>query len=149
VRSIGRTRERTFHYVNCGHNPALLFQPKTDPVTRMTSSCPPIGILPRELCEISLADLSPGDVLVFYTDGVTEAENRFSEEFGIRRLSAVVRRGSSRSAEELINDIFNSASDFCGEVGFEDDVTILVVNAILTAPQARLRAYFSEKRASR
>jgi serine/threonine protein phosphatase PrpC len=68
-----------------------------------------------------------GDVLVFYTDGVTEAENQLGEEFGIQRLSSIVQRGSSRSAEELMNDIFNSASDFCSEVGFEDDVTILVV----------------------
>src|SRR5580700_5617652 len=119
--------KRTLHYVNCGHNPALLLQSKTGTITRMNASCPPIGILPQELCEVSSADLSPGDVLVFYTDGVTEAENRFSEEFGIQRLSEVVRRGSSRSAEELMNDIFNSASDFCREVGFADDVTILVV----------------------
>jgi sigma-B regulation protein RsbU (phosphoserine phosphatase) len=119
--------KRTLHYVNCGHNPALLLHSKTGTITRMNASCPPIGILPQELCEVSSADLSPGDVLVFYTDGVTEAENRFSEEFGIQRLSEVVRRGSSRSAEELMNDIFNSASDFCREVGFADDVTILVV----------------------
>jgi phosphoserine phosphatase RsbU/P len=66
-------------------------------------------------------------VLVFYTDGVTEAENQFGEEFGTERLSAVVRRGSSLSAEGLMNDIFQSAAHFCSEVGFNDDVTILVV----------------------
>ncbi len=48
------------------------------------------------------ADLSPGDVLVLYIDSVT------GEEFGVHRLSAVVRRGSSQSAEELMIDIFNS-----------------------------------------
>jgi sigma-B regulation protein RsbU (phosphoserine phosphatase) len=120
-------QKRTLRYVNCGHNPALLFRPKTDTVTHMNSSCAPIGIFPKELCEMSSADLSPGDVLVFYTDGVTEAENRIGEEFGMQRLSAVVRRGSLQSAEELMIDIFNSASDFCGEGGFYDDVTILVV----------------------
>ena len=72
-------------------------------------------------------DLIPGDVLVFYTDGVTEAANRIGEEFGMERLSATVRRGSSLSAEGLMDDIFRSAANFCGEVGFNDDVTILVV----------------------
>jgi len=121
------THKRTLRYVNCGHNPALLFRAKTGKLTRMNSSCPPIGISPEEICELASADLFAGDVLVFYTDGVTEAENPLGEEFGTERLSAVVRRGSSLSAEELVIDIFSSAADFCSEVGFNDDVTILVV----------------------
>jgi serine phosphatase RsbU (regulator of sigma subunit) len=121
------TDKRTIHYVNCGHNPALLFRAKTATFTRMNSSCPPIGLAPEETCELASADLSAGDVLVFYTDGVTEAENRLGEEFGLERLSAVVRHGSSFSAEELTTDIFNNAANFSSEVGFHDDVTILVV----------------------
>jgi sigma-B regulation protein RsbU (phosphoserine phosphatase) len=121
------TQKRTVRYVNCGHNPGLLFRAKTGTVTRMDSSCPPIGIFLDEHCELASAYLNPGDVLVFYTDGVTEAKNRFGEEFGTERLSAVVRRSSSMSAEDLMNDIFRSAANFCSEAGFHDDVTILVV----------------------
>jgi phosphoserine phosphatase RsbU/P len=120
------THKRTIHYVNCGHNPALLFRAKTGTLTRMSSSCPPIGLSPEEICELVSGDLMAGDVAVFYTDGVTEAENRLGEEFGLERLSAVVRRGSSRSAEDLMIDIYNTAADFCGD-NFDDDVTILVV----------------------
>jgi phosphoserine phosphatase RsbU/P len=121
------THKRTLRYVNCGHNPALLFRAQAGTLTRMNSSCPPIGISPEEICELASADLITGDVLVFYTDGVTEAENRVGEEFGTERLSAVVRRGSSLSAEGVMTDIFSSAANFCSEVGFNDDVTILVV----------------------
>jgi phosphoserine phosphatase RsbU/P len=121
------THKRTLRYVNCGHNPALLFRAKTGTLTRMNSSCPPIGIFPQETCELASTVLITGDVLVFYTDGVTEAENRLGEEFGTERLSAVVRRGSSLSAEGLMTDIFRSAANFCSEVGFNDDVTILVI----------------------
>jgi len=64
--------------------------------------------------------------LIFYTDGVTEAENRLGEEFGMERLSATVRDGSSLSAEDLMSNIYNAAADFCGD-NFNDDVTILVV----------------------
>jgi sigma-B regulation protein RsbU (phosphoserine phosphatase) len=121
------THKRTLRYVNCGHNPALLFRAKTGTLTRMNSSCPPIGISPEEICDLASADLIAGDVLVFYTDGVTEAQNQLGEEFGTERLSTVVRRGSSLTAEGLMTDIFSSAASFCGEVGFNDDVTILVV----------------------
>jgi sigma-B regulation protein RsbU (phosphoserine phosphatase) len=119
-------QKRTLRYVNCGHNPALLFRAKTGALTLMNSSCPPIGLSPDEVCEQAAEDLVTGDVLVFYTDGVTEAENRFDEEFGMERLSATVRSGSSLSAEDLMTNIYNAAADFCGD-DFDDDVTILVV----------------------
>lgn len=124
------TDKHTIRYVNCGHNPALLFRAKTRALTLMNSSCPPIGLSPEEICDLDSADLSSGDVVVFYTDGVTEAENRFGEEFGLERLSAAVRDGSSLSAKELTCAIFDKAAEFSGEVGFYDDVTILVVKCV-------------------
>jgi phosphoserine phosphatase RsbU/P len=120
------TTKRIIHYVNCGHNPALLFRAKTGTLTRLDSSCPPIGLSPEEICELASEDLVAGDVLVFYTDGVTEAENRLDQEFGMERLSATVRSGFSLSAEDLMTSIYNAAADFCGD-NFHDDVTILVV----------------------
>jgi len=120
------TAKRMVHYVNCGHNPALLFRAKTRTLTRLNSSCPPIGLSPDEICELDSVELTSGDVLVFYTDGVTEAENRIGEEFGMERLSATVLRGSSLSSEDLMANIYNAAADFCGD-DFNDDVTILVV----------------------
>jgi len=121
------THKRIIRYVNCGHNSALLFQARTQTLKRLDSSCPPIGLAPNENCELASAELTPGDVLVFYTDGVTEAENLLAEEFGMGRLSAILQRGSSLSAKGLMDDIFNSAANFSKDVGFGDDVTILVV----------------------
>ena len=120
------TNKQIIRFVNCGHNPALLFRAKTGTLTQLKSSCPPIGLSPEEICKLGSEDLVADDVFVLYTDGVTEAENRLSEEFGMERLSAVVRRGSSLPAEELLANIYNSAADFCGD-DFNDDVTILVV----------------------
>src|SRR5437016_7778439 len=120
------TTKGIIHYVNCGHNPALLFRAKKGTLTRLDSSCPPIGLAPEEICELASENLVAGDVLVFYTDGVIEAENQLGEEFGMERLSATVRGGSSLSAEDLMNNIYNAAADFCRD-DFDDDVTILVV----------------------
>jgi sigma-B regulation protein RsbU (phosphoserine phosphatase) len=119
-------QRRTLRYVNCGHNPALLFRAKTGALSLLNSSCPPIGLSAEEICELASEDLMDGDVLVLYTDGVTEAENRLGEEFGMERLSAAVRSGSSLSPEDLMSNIYSAAADFCGD-DFNDDITILVV----------------------
>lgn len=118
--------ERTLQYVNCGHNSALLLRASTGALTRLNSSCLPIGLSPEEVCELASEDLMPGDALVFYTDGVTEAQNQAGEEFGIKRLSAALLRGSSLSADDLMTSIYDASADFCGD-SFSDDVTILVV----------------------
>ena len=120
-------RRRSLRYVNCGHNPALLFQAKTDDVVPMNSSCFPIGMFDSDACATNSASLTAGDVLVLYTDGVIEAENSLGEEFGMERLSTLIRRGHTMLADELMNYIFESVTDFSRDVGFDDDVTILVV----------------------
>jgi serine phosphatase RsbU (regulator of sigma subunit) len=120
-------QKRTVRYVNCGHNPALLFQARTDTVSHMESSYPPVGLFRDDPREFGSVELCAGDVMVFYTDGVTEAENRVSEEFGLERLSAVLKIGATLSAENLMTRIYAAAAYFSQEVGFRDDVTILVV----------------------
>ncbi len=120
------TEKRTLQYVNCGHNPGILFRAETGAISLMKSSCPPIGLSPEEVCEQAAEDLVAGDILVFYTDGVTEAKNRLGEQFGMEQLSAAVRRGPSLPPEEIMANIYNAAADFCGD-DFDDDVTILVV----------------------
>ena len=120
-------RSHSLRYVNCGHNPALLLQAKTHDVVPMNSSCFPVGMFDSVGCEINRADLAAGDILVLYTDGITEAENPQGEEFGMERLSALIQSSSMLSADELMNHILETAADFCREVGFNDDATILVV----------------------
>ena len=120
------TDRRLLRYVNCGHNPALLFQASTGRVTSLGASCLPIGLSPQESCALASAELMPGDLVVFYTDGVTEAENAVGEQFGLERLSELLRRNPSLSAQELMNKIYDATSNFCGN-DFDDDVTILVV----------------------
>jgi serine phosphatase RsbU (regulator of sigma subunit) len=118
---------RSLRFVNCGHNPALLFRANSRDVVPMNSSCFPLGMFDSVSCEINRASLAAGDILVLYTDGITEAENSQEEEFGMERLSAVIRRDSSLSAEKLMDSIFQSANDFCEGLGFTDDATVLIV----------------------
>jgi serine phosphatase RsbU (regulator of sigma subunit) len=127
---------RSLRFVNCGHNPALLFRANTRDVVPMNSSCFPLGMFESVRCEINRASLAAGDILVLYTDGITEAENSQGEEFGLERLSAVIRHDSSLSAEELMDNIFQSAEEFCQGVGFNDDATVLIVKCNFDGPEA-------------
>jgi sigma-B regulation protein RsbU (phosphoserine phosphatase) len=120
-------RSQSLRYVNCGHNPALLFHSTTHEVVAMNSSCSPVGMFDSVTCEVNRVDLATGDILVLYTDGITEAENPQEEEFGMDRLSDLIRRGSMLSAEGLAHNIFRSAKDFCQGVGFNDDAAVLIV----------------------
>jgi len=120
------TSARSLRYMNCGHNPALLLRRKTGQVETLDSSCPPVGMFEQELCQLSRLEIATGDVLVFYTDGVTEAANRLEEQFGLQRLTSIVQETSFLSAEEIMRAIFLQTSEFCQD-GFSDDVTILVV----------------------
>ena len=121
------TRKQSLTYVNCGHNPALLYRTKSRAVVTMNSSCVPIGMFDSLTCAMNPVTLAAGDVLVLYTDGVIEAENSQGEEFGMERLSSLIQRGHMLSSDELMNHILESIADFSRNVGFEDDVTILVV----------------------
>jgi serine phosphatase RsbU (regulator of sigma subunit) len=124
------TQLRKLRYVNCGHNPALLFRENTDEMVLLNSSCPPLGFFAHTTCGISEWDLSPGDVCVMYTDGLTEAENAAGEEFGIERLSALLRRDWALPAEQMLDNIFRAVTDFHEGHVFVDDVTILVMKCV-------------------
>lgn len=132
-------QQRKLRYVNCGHNPALLFRARTGTVAVLDSSCPPIGMAAQEHCQLISVGLDPGDVLLFYTDGVTEARNGLDEEFGTERLSAALKSDASLSAERLMTTIFSEVENFCRHFGFKDDATILVVKCTFDGSFSAIR----------
>jgi sigma-B regulation protein RsbU (phosphoserine phosphatase) len=75
--------------------------------------------------------LFPGDVLVMYTDGVSEAESPNMEQFGTERLEQAIERLASRSAQEIVDGIVETVLEWAGERGQNDDLTLLVVKVKL------------------
>ena len=71
--------------------------------------------------------LNPGDIIVFYTDGVTEAKNEKEEEFGTRRLKQVVDGSHQFSASEIQENIYKAVEDFTGSLPQTDDLTMIVI----------------------
>lgn len=113
-------------YVNCGH-PAPLLLHADNSVERLESTATVLGLQEDWDCEIAAAQLMPGDTLVLYTDGITEALNEAGEEFGERRLVELLRSASRVPASALLHFILDGVRRFAGEE-FQDDITLVAAS---------------------
>ncbi len=87
----------------------------------------PLGILDGVAWERRIVQLEPGDVLLLYTDGITEAQNAQEEFFDEDRLRAFVRASLGLSAQEIQDGIIAQVEAFVGDVPQSDDITLMVV----------------------
>jgi sigma-B regulation protein RsbU (phosphoserine phosphatase) len=122
-------RTRSFVYCNAGHNPPMVLRERDGGGTsliwlRPTSAA--IGLVEETTFEMGTIDLEPGDLMVFYTDGVTEARNRHGEMFGTGMLEALVRRDTGGSAKTLVHGIRQELEHFVAGQSLADDTTIVV-----------------------
>ena len=120
---------RRLRYVNCGHNPALLFRANTAEASWLAATCVPVGLFPTLHCEPEEVTLAAGDILVWYTDGLTEAENERGLEFGRERLLQAVRSNRGADARGLVDLIYDAVTEFTGRQSFDDDMTIVAIKA--------------------
>ncbi len=116
---------RKLLYTNAGHNAPILMHPDGSSV-RLRHGGPVLGVFPNAGYELGEAQLSPGDRLVMFTDGVVEATNSQDEEFGERRLIRLLLESRTATAQGLQMKILNAAAEFTGGE-FQDDATLLVV----------------------
>jgi sigma-B regulation protein RsbU (phosphoserine phosphatase) len=112
---------------NAGHQPVLHMRSGNGDVTWLNRGGTPVGLLPGRDYEVEEIDLQPGDVIVFYTDGIAEAEDRQGEEFGPDRLAEVVKKNRNGSAAELVSIVHDAAARFRDPDPPKDDVTVIVV----------------------
>ncbi|MCP4622482.1 MAG: SpoIIE family protein phosphatase [bacterium] len=87
----------------------------------------PLGILDDVNYEETRCQLTPGDKVIFYTDGIVEAMNEQEEIFGFERLLEMVKSSKADTAEELMNEIIASVHDFAGDASQHDDITVIVL----------------------
>jgi len=90
----------------------------------------PVGLFPDSQYQELDLQLESGDVLVFYSDGLVEARDAANEDFGLKRLSNVVKENSGKTAEEIVNAVNADVEDFVGRIPFHDDRTLIVVKMI-------------------
>jgi serine phosphatase RsbU (regulator of sigma subunit)/catechol 2,3-dioxygenase-like lactoylglutathione lyase family enzyme len=116
-------RNRRLLYANCGHLPGLLFR-KGQEVERLDSTCPVVGLFRNWNCSTGECELSPGDTLVLYTDGVTEARNEHDEEFGEERLMEALHKSAQLPPAELVCALLNDVRSFSPQEQY-DDITLI------------------------
>ena len=126
------TRSGSVNYCNAGHNPPYLLRagsanPGPGELTPLTRTSLPLGIMEDLEEHMGSAQLEQGDVLVLYTDGVTEAQDEESEFYGEERLCRVIQKNQRRSAQLIGEKVVGSVYDFMGDEAQHDDITLMVV----------------------
>ncbi|MGC1620792.1 MAG: SpoIIE family protein phosphatase [Candidatus Acidiferrum sp.] len=114
-------------YVNCGHLPALILRPD-DSIDRLDPTATVLGIFKKWDCEIGERTLCPGDTLVLYTDGITEAFNEAREEFGEARLIDSLRRHRAQPSQSLLENIVADVRQFAAHEQ-HDDLTLIIAKS--------------------
>jgi sigma-B regulation protein RsbU (phosphoserine phosphatase) len=115
--------------VNAGHCPVLIRR-SDGTVEQIRSSGLPLGILDAARYQETASRLNPGDLLLIYTDGLTEAEDGNEEEFGVERVEEAVAGLDDTSAEGACRDLLSAVDEFaCGQP-LNDDATLLVVERL-------------------
>ena len=117
-------RARRLRYANCGHLPGLILR-SDETLDRLASTCTVMGLFEDWECSIGESSLLPGDTLVLYTDGVTEAFNDGGEEFGEQRLVDSLRRHRDKPPRALMDSILEDVKQFSPHEQ-HDDITLLV-----------------------
>ena len=123
---------RVLTYVNAGHNPPMVFRPTVAgaDVDRLDTGGPVIGLIEECTYQQGTVALTAGDVLVAYTDGISEAMNGANEEWGEDRMMAAVGPTREAPARMLIETLMNAADAFAAGAPQHDDMTLLIVRAV-------------------
>ncbi|PWR70984.1 SpoIIE family protein phosphatase [Methanospirillum lacunae] len=117
----------TMSYVNAGHNPPLVFRTGTEKIEELKPTGIAIGVIEDIAFDQKSVHLQNGDVVVLYTDGVTEAINTNTEEFGVPRLIQTIKDSVSLPSQEMVDTIVTRVTEFCGAQPQHDDITLLVI----------------------
>jgi phosphoserine phosphatase RsbU/P len=120
------TYSKKMTYAKAGHSPALLMH-KDNTCTELDADGIFLGIFPDETYQESEVQLESGDRLFLYTDGIIEAKNEHSEEFGLDRFIQIIRENSKLDIDTLLNLLFTKAKKFIGNQDFKDDQTLVIL----------------------
>jgi phosphoserine phosphatase RsbU/P len=135
------TGARRLRYVNAGHNPPMVFRPAETggpvlaagpkagaaEVARLETGGPVVGMFRAASYEEGEVELEPGDTIVMFTDGISEAMNAADDEWGEEELARAARASLGRPAAETIARIMEAADRFAGGAPQHDDMTLVVL----------------------
>jgi sigma-B regulation protein RsbU (phosphoserine phosphatase) len=121
-------KSSTLTYTNAGHLPPLLVRDGV--AQRLDVNGTVVGAFPFSKYDESRVDLKPDDLLVCFTDGVTEPENEYGEMFGEERLVDLVEKNAHRTGEQIIELVLSSVHQWTASEELQDDMTILLARRL-------------------
>ncbi|MDD1686312.1 SpoIIE family protein phosphatase [Methanoregula sp.] len=124
---ILQEKDRTLTYVNAGHNPPVVFRSRMDTLEELMPTGIVLGAIENRKYFSRTISIGPGDVIVMYTDGVTESINAQEELFGEERLNEVIRKNARCPAQEILDAILLAVNEYTGDLPQFDDITLLVI----------------------
>jgi phosphoserine phosphatase RsbU/P len=119
---------RLLRYVNAGHEPPIVF--RGSELIRLETGGTVVGLLPGARYEQGAIEIAPGDMLVAFTDGISEAMNPADEEWGVENLIACVQERDGIVCGDLIQQVMASADSFAAGAKQHDYMTIVVVRIV-------------------
>ena len=121
-----------FDYVNAGHNPPMLFHIADEQwtVTRLEVGGTVVGLLESYPYQQGSIEFTKGDILVAYTDGISEAMNAAHEEWGEDCLEETIQRCNGLQSQEILQSVFTAADKFVAGASQSDDMTLVVLRVI-------------------
>lgn len=115
------------HFISAGHNPAYLFRAATGEVEELPSGGIPLGMFPFASYKPVPLEVNPGDLLVVYSDGLTEAEDNAKEPYGEERFIELIRKHARQGAAALESVLLTDLDRFTQGAAQTDDITFLLV----------------------
>src|SRR5262249_39266743 len=113
-------------YVNGGHNDGIVLRADGS-VELLTTTGMPVGLFPRAAFEEGRVTLGPGDSVTLYSDGVSEAENSTEDQFGMDRMTDVLRAEQSEPTSRMVEAMFQAIDGFAGTAPQHDDITLMIL----------------------
>jgi sigma-B regulation protein RsbU (phosphoserine phosphatase) len=115
-------------YTNAGHLPPILV--RRGQIQRLEVNGIVVGMFPDSPYEQSVVQLQPGDLLMAFTDGITEPEDRSGEQFGDRRLADLLIRNSEKPLDEIVQIVVQSVREWSHDLDNQDDTTLLLARRV-------------------
>jgi sigma-B regulation protein RsbU (phosphoserine phosphatase) len=121
----------TLCFARAGHTPLLLYSTRTGTIRHLLPRGVGLGLLHGEAFSRRLEGIeipiNPGDIVILYTDGISESKNKNEEDFGLQRLEEIIKNNPHQAAAQLVQSINDAVSVFSNNQPQNDDITLIVL----------------------
>ncbi len=126
--------DRTLVLARSGHNPVMMFQKSKEEIKVIKTQGLALGLekgtLFNKMMQEVKIEIKSGDIILFYTDGLTEARNKLGEEFGEDKLQDCLNRNADNTAEKILHELYSEVNRFSRGQAQHDDMSAVVVKII-------------------